>query len=67
MMAASTIGLVTAVIVYIYVVPWQRNKITMQHTCANNTRLPDLATPNTPKETTAMSVLSHRGNNEPTR
>ncbi|XP_023246330.1 sodium-dependent phosphate transporter 2 [Copidosoma floridanum] len=54
-------GLVSAAVVYVFVVPWQRRKIIMSHSSSNNSRLPDLDAATDNKETTALSVISQRG------
>jgi hypothetical protein len=57
--AALGFGVLSAVIVYAFIVPWQKKKIIMSHNSSNNSRVPNLdATDN--KETTALSVISQR-------
>lgn len=49
-------GLLSAVLVYVFLVPWQRNKIILTHRVQNGIAR-DLQTPDYCKETTAMTVI----------
>ena len=56
-LASLVVGLLSAAIVYTFVVPWQRKKILLSHSTAPNT---EFGTTDV-KETTALSVISEGG------
>ncbi|XP_001602066.1 sodium-dependent phosphate transporter 2 [Nasonia vitripennis] len=58
--AALVVGIVSAGVVYLIVVPWQRKRIILSHSQANNGRLADIDAAADNKETTALSVISQR-------
>lgn len=59
--AALAVGIISATVVYLIVVPWQRKRIILSHSQANNGRLADIDAAADNKETTALSVISQRG------
>ena len=56
---ALVVGLVSAVVVYVFVVPWQKRRIILSHNISNNGRVADIDAADN-KETTALSVISQR-------
>ncbi|XP_058793682.1 sodium-dependent phosphate transporter 1-A [Phymastichus coffea] len=63
--ASMITGVVSATVVYLVVVPWQRRRIMLSHSVANNGRIADIDLQsaasdgnNDCKETTALSVIS---------